>query len=232
MGSPDVDIAGYTGPNHLEHDQFRGNPRRAQRHHDDLGGPRGYRVRPARVLLVGRRPDVHRALSAQFVPARRDVRTQLLQSHRGNPPCTATTYQVSSGGTFTGLGLFNDARSKHPGGVNVGMCDGSVRFIKNSVNIYHLPADRLQPRVARSSAGLLLNKPLARRDSWSSREGKAPAEPAFDPAWTEFCLPEPKSIPPISPTTLPVRASFSSSRLILRKAGREREARPTGRRSC
>ena len=51
------------------------------------------------------------------------------------PTLAATTYQVSSGGTFTGLGLFNDARSKHPGGVNVGMCDGSVRFIKNSVNI-------------------------------------------------------------------------------------------------
>jgi prepilin-type processing-associated H-X9-DG protein len=26
------------------------------------------------------------------------------------------------------------ARSFHPGGVSVGMCDGSVRFIKNSVN--------------------------------------------------------------------------------------------------
>jgi prepilin-type processing-associated H-X9-DG protein len=26
------------------------------------------------------------------------------------------------------------ARSSHPGGVNVGFCDGSVRFIKNTVN--------------------------------------------------------------------------------------------------
>ncbi len=25
-------------------------------------------------------------------------------------------------------------RSFHPGGVSVGMCDGSVRFIKNSIN--------------------------------------------------------------------------------------------------
>ena len=28
------------------------------------------------------------------------------------------------------------ARSKHPGGVNAGMADGSVRFIKNSVNVF------------------------------------------------------------------------------------------------
>jgi hypothetical protein len=47
---------------------------------------------------------------------------------------------VSSGGTYTGLGMFNDARSQHAGGFNVGMCGRSVRFIKNSVNIYVFPA--------------------------------------------------------------------------------------------
>ncbi len=57
----------------------------------------------------------------------------------GNPQgvtCTGATGALSSGGTYTGLGMDNIPRSKHPGGVNVGMCDGSVRFIKNSVNIY------------------------------------------------------------------------------------------------
>jgi prepilin-type processing-associated H-X9-DG protein len=32
------------------------------------------------------------------------------------------------------LGIVNVPRSKHSGGVNVGMADGSVRFIKNSVD--------------------------------------------------------------------------------------------------
>jgi prepilin-type N-terminal cleavage/methylation domain-containing protein/prepilin-type processing-associated H-X9-DG protein len=41
-----------------------------------------------------------------------------------NPPCT--------GGPGGAVALI--ARSRHPGGVNVGMCDGSVKFIKNSVN--------------------------------------------------------------------------------------------------
>jgi prepilin-type processing-associated H-X9-DG protein len=30
---------------------------------------------------------------------------------------------------------FNAARGQHPGGVNVLFCDGSVKFIKNSVSI-------------------------------------------------------------------------------------------------
>ncbi len=58
----------------------------------------------------------------------------------GNPQgvlCVGATGTQSTGGTYSGgLGMNNIPRSKHPGGVNVGMCDGSVRFIKNSVNIY------------------------------------------------------------------------------------------------
>ena len=41
-----------------------------------------------------------------------------------NPPCI--------GGT-NGQVIIS-ARSRHPGGVNVGMCDGSVKFMKNTVN--------------------------------------------------------------------------------------------------
>ncbi len=50
-------------------------------------------------------------------------------------PCTGATGSYSNG-VYTGLGMMLAARSKHPGGVNVGMADGSVKFIKNSVNLY------------------------------------------------------------------------------------------------
>ncbi|MGE3822050.1 MAG: DUF1559 domain-containing protein [Isosphaeraceae bacterium] len=43
------------------------------------------------------------------------------------PDCSAW------GGVGTGIGFFS-ARSRHPGGVNVTMADGSVRFIKDTVN--------------------------------------------------------------------------------------------------
>jgi prepilin-type N-terminal cleavage/methylation domain-containing protein/prepilin-type processing-associated H-X9-DG protein len=57
-----------------------------------------------------------------------------------NAPCVGATGGASSGGTYTGLAMMNSARSKHPGGVNAGMCDGSVRFVKNSVNVFTFQA--------------------------------------------------------------------------------------------
>jgi prepilin-type N-terminal cleavage/methylation domain-containing protein/prepilin-type processing-associated H-X9-DG protein len=47
----------------------------------------------------------------------------------------ATGTMSANGNLYTGYGMVNIPRSKHPGGVNAGMCDGSVRFIKNSVSM-------------------------------------------------------------------------------------------------
>jgi prepilin-type N-terminal cleavage/methylation domain-containing protein/prepilin-type processing-associated H-X9-DG protein len=43
-----------------------------------------------------------------------------------NPPCVTGTDNYA---------MFNGARSLHTGGVNAGMCDGSVRFVKNAISI-------------------------------------------------------------------------------------------------
>ncbi len=47
-----------------------------------------------------------------------------------NPPCNGGLKNPNGGYMMVYLG----ARSFHPGGVNAGMCDGSVRFLKNTVN--------------------------------------------------------------------------------------------------
>ena len=49
-----------------------------------------------------------------------------VSSYQGNPPCVGSTT-----GNFV-----HASRSRHPGGVNVLMGDGSVRYIKNSISIY------------------------------------------------------------------------------------------------
>jgi prepilin-type processing-associated H-X9-DG protein len=43
-----------------------------------------------------------------------------------NPPCTNTTVQGPTYGS----------RSRHPGGVNTLFCDGSVKFVKNTINLF------------------------------------------------------------------------------------------------
>jgi prepilin-type N-terminal cleavage/methylation domain-containing protein/prepilin-type processing-associated H-X9-DG protein len=47
--------------------------------------------------------------------------------YQGNPPCTEAPSILS---------ITNAARSRHPGGVNIGMADGSVRYVKDTVNLF------------------------------------------------------------------------------------------------
>jgi prepilin-type N-terminal cleavage/methylation domain-containing protein/prepilin-type processing-associated H-X9-DG protein len=51
-----------------------------------------------------------------------------VRSIASNPPCDPNGQSSTSG-------LIISARSRHPGGVNAGMCDGSVRFVKNSISL-------------------------------------------------------------------------------------------------
>jgi prepilin-type N-terminal cleavage/methylation domain-containing protein/prepilin-type processing-associated H-X9-DG protein len=51
----------------------------------------------------------------------------------GPIPCNGGVTATGTGGSETSVYL--GARSQHPGGVNAAMCDGSVKFFKNSINI-------------------------------------------------------------------------------------------------
>jgi prepilin-type processing-associated H-X9-DG protein len=51
------------------------------------------------------------------------------------PPCAAASGRVS-GDVYIGLGMATAPRSKHSSGVYVGMADGSVRFVRNSISLF------------------------------------------------------------------------------------------------
>ena len=48
---------------------------------------------------------------------------------------TQTATSFTNNGQWGGIGAAITASSNHPGGVNVGFCDGSVKFVKDSVDI-------------------------------------------------------------------------------------------------
>ena len=58
-----------------------------------------------------------------------------LPNDKTNPDCVANfTYTPGSPLSSSGHGL-STARSRHPSGVNVWMCDGSVRFVDDSISL-------------------------------------------------------------------------------------------------
>jgi len=48
-------------------------------------------------------------------------------------PCDAASVGLSSANAFS---TYMAARSRHPNGVNVSMCDGSTRFVTNNINLF------------------------------------------------------------------------------------------------
>jgi prepilin-type processing-associated H-X9-DG protein len=53
--------------------------------------------------------------------------------------------------------IASDAESFHPGGVNWGLCDGSVRFIKNSINSWAFGSNTIIFSGSKSSTPLGVN---------------------------------------------------------------------------
>jgi prepilin-type processing-associated H-X9-DG protein len=142
MGAPDADITGYAGPNTNGTVTFGGIP-------DGLSN-----TMLCTEILIGQGWNLHGFSWWGYAPqftglyppnaTQPDVMQFASYCSGGNPQgvlCVGATGTQSSGGLYSGgLGMNNIPRSKHAGGVNVGLADGSVRFIKNTVNIYTFQA--------------------------------------------------------------------------------------------
>ena len=125
--------------------------------------PAGAGIGPARLHLVGRRHWHGDAVSAQStVPDQVYTAGYCNNQPAQGLPCAATS------ATFFLL------RSRHTGGVNAAMCDGSVRFVSNNVS---------QPTVGRRGY-----------DRWRRSDRSVLSRPSSSFAWTSSGEPTPEDV--------------------------------------
>jgi prepilin-type N-terminal cleavage/methylation domain-containing protein/prepilin-type processing-associated H-X9-DG protein len=95
-------------------------------------------VNACKSLPGGTLPSTDDAFGAEWLLNQAYTTANITYSHVMTPntiSCTGAQAFVTSDSQWGGLAAAITATSNHPGGVNVGFSDGSVRFIKDTVNI-------------------------------------------------------------------------------------------------
>src|SRR5262249_6072647 len=72
--------------------------------------------------------------SIDFAPAN-NAYTHVMPPNANSCTGAPDAAQVISNPTWGGIGAAVTATSNHPGGINVAFCDGSVKFIKDSIDL-------------------------------------------------------------------------------------------------
>ncbi len=90
-------------------------------------------------------------------------------NHFNTPNKLTCTTSDGEGGTPGGFNSLITPSSNHPGGVTVGFCDGSVRFIKETVNLQVWWGAGMRGRGRKSSVRMLIEDAVSGFFEWKPR---------------------------------------------------------------